>query len=102
MTDFIPIAETKECPLGKMLRVSVDGKRLLLVNVDENYYLTQEMCSHEDVSLYLGCLHGDTIKCSLHGSRFDLKTGEPLDEPADEPLQTYPVKVENGQILALL
>lgn len=100
MTNLTLIATTADCPAGNLLRVSVAGKRLLLANADGNYYLIQEMCSHEDVSLYLGCLHGDTIKCSLHGSRFDLKTGEALDEPADEALQTYPVRLENGQIFA--
>ncbi len=80
------------------MRLQVMGKRLLLANVEGQFFLVQEMCSHEDVSLYLGCLQGKTLKCSLHGSRFDLSTGQPLDEPADEPLQIYPVRVENGQI----
>ncbi len=102
MTDLTFIAQTKDCPPGSMLRVSLSDKRLLLANAYGRYYLVQEMCPHEDVSLYLGCLRGNIIQCSLHGSRFDLKTGEPLEEPAEEALQTYPVTVENEQIFAAL
>ncbi|MCG8125814.1 MAG: Rieske 2Fe-2S domain-containing protein, partial [Candidatus Thiodiazotropha taylori] len=49
--------------------------------------------------LYLGCIEDHNIKCSLHGSRFCLKTGRPLEEPADEPIGTYPVKIDDNQIL---
>jgi len=41
---------------------------------------------------------GKSIKCSLHGSYFDLATGKPLNEPADSPLATYAVKEEAGEI----
>jgi nitrite reductase/ring-hydroxylating ferredoxin subunit len=38
------------------------------------------------------------IKCSLHGSYFDLESGTALVDPADEPIGTYPVKIEAGRI----
>ena len=38
------------------------------------------------------------IKCSLHGSRFSLKTGEPQEEPADTPIATFRVEVGDGQV----
>jgi 3-phenylpropionate/trans-cinnamate dioxygenase ferredoxin subunit len=56
------------------------------------------MCSHEDYSLHLGCIQGKKIKCSLHGSYFDLESGAALVDPADEPIGTYPVKIESGII----
>ena len=46
----------------------------------------------------MGCLKGNTVKCPLHGSYFNLKTGEALNEPADEPIETHEVILENGQI----
>ena len=62
------------------------------------YEVITDQCSHEEVSLYLGCIQGDNIKCSLHGSRFSLKTGEPLEDPATDPIGTYAVKVEGEKI----
>jgi len=81
-----------------MQAFELDGRRLLLVNAGGRHFVIDEMCSHEDYSLALGCIKGSRIKCSLHGSYFDLETGAPLDEPADEPIRTYPVKVEQGKV----
>ena len=98
--DYVAIARVDELKPGQMKKVGIAGKQLLLANADGEFYLVDEMCSHEDYSLYLGCIQGQRIKCSLHGSYFDLASGEPLDEPACEPIATYPVKVENGEIFA--
>ena len=94
----IAVATEHELKPGEMKRVSIDGKQLLLANAEGQYYCVDEMCSHEDFSLYFGCIQGKRIKCSLHGSYFDLESGKPLNEPADCPLHTYPVRVVDGQV----
>ncbi|MET0104528.1 MAG: non-heme iron oxygenase ferredoxin subunit [Sedimenticola sp.] len=91
-------ADIDEIAPGQMKRVEISGTRILLANAEGEYYAVSDTCSHEDASLYLGCLEGDRIKCSLHGARFSLKTGEALDEPADEPIATYVVKIEDNRI----
>ena len=100
MTDtYIFAAKLDQVGVGKMFRVQLDGKLLLLANVEGTIHACDEMCTHEDVSLSLGALQGNCLKCSLHGSRFDLLTGKALDEPADEDLRIYPVKIEDDSIL---
>ncbi|EIJ35641.1 non-heme iron oxygenase ferredoxin subunit [Thiothrix nivea] len=85
---------------GKMKRVDADnGKRILICHLEDGFYAVDDMCTHEDASLYLGCLHGDRVHCSLHGGEFNVKTGEAMVEPAEIPLQTYPVSIEDGRIL---
>ena len=98
MGDFIAIATTGELLPSQMKRVLINGKRLLLCNSAGTFYCVDEMCSHEDYSLYLGCIKDGKIKCSLHGSYFDLITGKPTCEPAESAIQTYPLKIEAGQI----
>ena len=98
MSEFVAIAAADELKPAQMKRVVVAGKRLLLCNSNGTHYVVDEMCSHEDYSLYLGCIKDGKIKCSLHGSYFDLVTGQPTCDPADEPIRTYPVKVEAGQV----
>lgn len=98
-SEFIKAAGLKEVPPGKMYRAELHGKAILLANVNGTVYAVDDMCSHEDASLYLGALKGDCVKCPLHGSRFDLKTGEPLDDPADESIRTYEVKLSGEDIL---
>ena len=95
---FEAIAEEGELSPGQMKKIQAGGKQLLLCNAEGDYYVVDEMCSHEDYSLHLGCIQGKKIKCSLHGSYFDLESGEALVDPADEPIGTYPVKVEAGRI----
>ena len=95
---WIDVADAGELAPGQMKRVEVAGKRLLLANAEGTHYCVDEMCSHEDYSLWFGCIKGQSIKCSLHGSYFDLNTGKPLNEPADCPLRTYPTKLESGRV----
>ncbi len=81
-----------------MKRVAVAGRKLLLCHGQSGYFCIDEMCTHEDYSLAFGCVRDDRIKCSLHGSWFDLASGQALNEPADCALRTYPTKVEAGQV----
>ena len=95
---WVDVAAVEEVPAGKMLCRLVEGRRLLLANNGERLFACDEMCSHEDFSLCYGALQGEQLKCSLHGSRFDLNNGQPLDEPADEPIAVFDTKLEQGRI----
>jgi len=102
--DFIDIEIGKAGELrpGTMKRVDVGGRRILLANVDGRFCAADDTCTHEEASLSSGFLKGALVKCPLHGSRFNVCTGEVLDEPAEENLRTYPVRVEGDSILIAL
>lgn len=100
--DYFPAAADGELRPGQMKHFEHRGHRILLANVGGEFLAVENNCSHEDVPLHLGCLEGHRIRCSLHGSRFDLRSGQPLEEPADEPIRTYRVKVEAGQVWVAL
>ena len=95
---YIPVAGADELRDNEMKAFEHRGQRLLLVRAQGEYYVVDEMCTHEDYSLALGCIKGRRIKCSLHGSYFDLATGQPDEDPADEPICSYGVKVADGQV----
>ena len=86
-------------PREGMARIMLDGTAVLLAHVDGEYFALDDMCSHEDAWLTQGRLDGDKVKCPLHGSRFCLRTGEPLEEPADEPVRCYPVTVHPDRLV---
>lgn len=100
--NFTAVATLDALKTGKMLRVSVDQQDILLANVDGEIYAVEDKCSHEDASLYNGALKGRCVECPLHGSHFDLKSGEPQEEPATEAIKTYAVKIEDQQIWVAL
>ncbi len=65
---------------------------------DDNFYAVRDECSHASVPLSEGEIEGCTLECWLHGSRFDLRTGEPSGPPAFSPVATYPVEIRDGDI----
>jgi 3-phenylpropionate/trans-cinnamate dioxygenase ferredoxin subunit len=98
-SDYVVVARVDEIPPGGMRQVTLDGHGYLIVHADDGvFYAVDELCSHEDFSLSYGCVKDGWIKCSLHGSRFRLATGEPMEEPADTPIGTYPVRIVDGEI----
>ena len=97
--NFVKATVLDTLKTGKMMRIKLGEQDILLANVDGTVYAVDNQCPHEDASLYNGALKGDCVECPLHGSLFDLKTGKPLTEPATETICTYPVKIENNDIL---
>ncbi len=75
-------------------RVVVDGVPVALVRVGDEVFAVSDVCSHAEVSLSEGEVSGCQIECWLHGSRFDLRTGEPSGPPAFEPVPVFPVEIE--------
>ena len=97
--EFIEAGKAGELAPGTMKRIDVRGRRLLLANVGGRLCAVDDTCTHEDASLSTGVLKGELVKCPLHNSRFNVRTGEALEEPAEEPLRTYPVREEGGRVL---
>ncbi|MDQ3025288.1 MAG: non-heme iron oxygenase ferredoxin subunit [Pseudomonadota bacterium] len=96
---FIDAGKAGELQPGTMRRVDIGGRRIMLANVEGRICAADDTCTHEDASLSTGFLQGALVKCPLHGSRFNICTGEALEEPAEESLRTYPVRQEGDRIL---
>jgi 3-phenylpropionate/trans-cinnamate dioxygenase ferredoxin component len=99
MENFIEVAKTDDVSPGSATVVDVKGVEIALINSGGEYHAIGNECTHAGGSLGDGDLiEENQIECPLHGSVFDITTGEPVVGPADEPVPTYPVKVENGII----
>lgn len=84
---------------GSFHKVSVDGKEILVVNLDGNFYAIDDTCTHSGASLSEGKLDGDHIICGWHGAEFNCKTGKLEKFPAKiNDLQTYKVSVESDSV----
>ncbi len=87
-----------ELPPGTMKGIEVEGRRVLVVNLDGTIHAWDGTCTHEEADLSTGFLLGDRVTCPLHLSQFDLTSGEAVNPPAEKPLKRYNVKMENDQL----
>ncbi|MFG3604783.1 non-heme iron oxygenase ferredoxin subunit [Micromonospora chersina] len=100
---MIKICSTEDVPKGTAISADVDGTQIAVVHgEDDRFYAVYDECSHAAVALSEGEVDGCTLECWLHGSRFDLRTGEPTGLPATEPVPVYPVEVRDGDIYVSL
>jgi glycine betaine catabolism B len=96
---YTRVASVDEMPPGIMRKVDVDGKEVLLANIDGKYYAIENVCTHRGGPLDEGRLHQYEVECPWHSSRFDLRTGYATQGPADIPEPSYEVMVEGNSIL---
>jgi len=89
---------------GAAKRVDIEGHRLCVVHIGDDWYVIGDECSHEDYSLSEGDVWEDDreIECPKHGSTFDLTTGEPQTLPATQPVPKYDVKIEGDEVVVTL
>lgn len=71
---------------------------IIIVNLDHEFYGLDDICTHDGGILSDGWLENCDLVCPRHGAHFSVKTGEAVTPPAYEPVNTYPVKIENGMI----
>ncbi len=81
---------------GATKLVQVDGQDVAVYNVAGTLFATQDECTHRGGPLNEGDLDGNIITCPFHGSRFDVTTGKVVKGPAEKPVQTFKVTVEDG------
>ena len=95
------VCATVDVAPGTAKRVDVDGHRLCVVRLGDDWYVIGDECSHADFSLAEGDVWEDEceIECPKHGSTFSLATGEPQTLPATQPVPVYAVRVDGDDVM---
>ncbi len=96
---FVRACSVTELEIGKPLAVTVAETNLAIVRDGDDFYAIYDECSHAAIPLSEGDVEGCLIECWLHGSTFDLRTGEPTTLPAFEPVAIYPVQIDGDDVL---
>ena len=91
------VCRTDEIADGAALQIKGDNP-IAIFHVGNEFFATDDTCTHSKFSLTEGYLEGDEIVCALHEARFCLRTGRVLTPPATVPLRTYPIRIENGDV----
>jgi nitrite reductase/ring-hydroxylating ferredoxin subunit len=85
---YVEVAKVNEIPSGKMKHVELDGKEIVVSNVNGKYYAMDDRCGHMNALLSMGNLSNDNlVTCPFHGARFDVTNGKKVKEPVLTPSQ---------------
>jgi 3-phenylpropionate/trans-cinnamate dioxygenase ferredoxin subunit len=99
---LVRICGVDEVPEGEVRRFELDHRPYAVVNLgEEGFRVVDAICSHAHYFLDEGDVDVDfeTVECPKHGSTFDLNTGRPRTLPATQPVEVFPVKVENDDVM---
>jgi 3-phenylpropionate/trans-cinnamate dioxygenase ferredoxin subunit len=96
----IDIGATADFAKSEATKVTADGRTLVVVRIEDDFYVLDDRCSHEDYSLSEGTVDTASceIECTRHGAMFSLKDGMPQSFPATQPVRTYAVEVKNDRV----
>ena len=98
MGEFITLTALDKLGDRELAAFSVSGERIAIASVGGTFYAFGDTCTHQGCSLADGELEGTTVTCPCHGSQFDVTTGDVLRGPAREPVRSYPVRLEDGEL----
>jgi len=98
--EIIDICPVEELPPGAHRLVEWEDLEIGIFNCAGELLAIEDRCSHDDGVLLEGELDQErcAVECPRHGSWFDLRTGKALNLPAYQPVETFPVLVEDGHV----
>jgi nitrite reductase/ring-hydroxylating ferredoxin subunit len=94
----VELCKADQVAAGTALRVEAAGLTVAVFNIEGQFYVTDDACTHGPGSLSEGYIDGDVIECNFHNGQFDIKTGEVVAPPCMIPVKTYPATVEGGVV----
>jgi nitrite reductase/ring-hydroxylating ferredoxin subunit len=92
------LGELSDFENGKGHLTEIDGVPVCVYRVDNECFVTQEMCPHRAGPLSEGPLKDYVVTCPWHGSQFDIRNGAVIKGPGARELKTYPVQIIDGMV----
>jgi nitrite reductase/ring-hydroxylating ferredoxin subunit len=94
----IRVCKAEDLKPGMGLRVENDPEPIAVFNVDGEFYVTDDLCTHGPGSLSEGYIEDDVVECNFHNGQFNIRTGEVVSPPCMVAVKTYPVLVVDGKV----
>ncbi len=98
MSEFVSAGKAEEYEAGKMKVVKVDGYEIAVTKVEDEFYAFSNYCTHSLHPMNFGYVSGKEAVCIFHWAIFDATNGHVIQGPAYEPLQTFEVRVQDGEV----
>jgi 3-phenylpropionate/trans-cinnamate dioxygenase ferredoxin component len=104
MPEWIKVCDIKSLKNGDLLDFDMEDKKILISKTKDKVYATDRICTHAYADLSTGFINEDekTITCPLHMSAFKLEDGTPQNLPAEDPLKTYKIKIQDNHVYVLM
>jgi len=97
----IVLCKPAEVEVGKAIRIEKDGLTLAVLNLEGEFHVTDDHCTHGPGSLSEGCITGDVVECDFHNGAFNIRTGEVVAPPCMVPLKTYRTVVDSDGFVSI-
>ncbi|MDB5998661.1 MAG: bphA3, partial [Rhizobacter sp.] len=78
---FIELCEAAQVESGKAVRVDKDGLSLAVFNLEGEFFVTDDACTHGPGSLSEGLICGEVVECDFHNGAFNIRTGAVVTPP---------------------
>ncbi len=98
----IRVASVSDLVDGELTPFTVQGKFLALLKRGDEIIAMADLCPHAHCFLSEGWLEGGELWCLCHDAKFDVRTGQPLNDVSRWPVEMYNVRVEGGDIFVML
>ena len=98
LSQWIKACALEQVKDGQLFGFHSNEKKILLANQNGKIFATDLICTHADADLSTGFLSEEGVRCPLHLSVFNLEDGVPQNLPAETPLNTYNVKIEQDEV----
>jgi len=98
MTREVPVGMADELAPGQRKLVFVDGRSIVLFNIEGQMHAIDNSCPHNGASLASGPLEECMLRCPAHGLRFDVRSGC-MPGAGGLKLTTFPVRSVEGKLL---
>lgn len=98
----IELCRTADVATGAALKVEAEGLEVAVFNLDGEFYVINDQCTHGPGSLSEGYIDGDVVECDFHNGAFNIKTGEVAAPPCMIPVRTYPTTVVDGKVFIVV
>jgi nitrite reductase/ring-hydroxylating ferredoxin subunit len=98
MAEFVTVGPADSVGEGEARGFEANGTNVAVVRVGGTLYAFNDVCTHRGCFLSGGEVEGTAIICECHGSMFSMENGEVLEGPAEDPIATYPIREQDGQL----
>ena len=97
----VALCRREEVEPGHVIRVEKDALTLAVFNLQGEFFVTDDACTHGPGSLSEGYIEGDVIECDFHNGAFNIRTGEVVAPPCMIPIKTYRTVVDDEGFVSI-